>query len=214
MTLVRATAASRAAMTRAFAALTGAPDAFAGLRFAGRTDRWIVTSAAAAAGVALDEALYAAFADAYAQELRAELSGEPSSALPGAASLLAALAPRDDVALGVATGNLRRTAQLKLEHAALDAYLALSRGGYGDDHAERPDVLRAALAACAWPASARVIVVGDSEHDVHAAHAVGALAVGVATGSRSEAELRAAGAVATLPDLADTPTALATLLEA
>ncbi len=203
-------------MTRAFAALTGVPDAFAGLRFAGRTDRWIAQQAASAAGVVLHEALFVAFAAAYADELRATLATQPCSALPGAAALLAALCARDahaDPALGVATGNLRATAALKIAHAGLDAYLPHDRGGYGDDHADRPDVLRAAVAACDWPAHARVIVIGDSEHDITAARAIGATAVGVATGARTQRELRDAGATATLPDLRDTAAALRLLLD-
>ncbi|MBM4415794.1 MAG: HAD family hydrolase [Chloroflexi bacterium] len=213
MTLLRATVASRDAMTRAFAALTGVVGAFADIRFAGRTDRWIAQQAAASAGVALDDALFAAFAAAYADDLRTTLATQPCSALPGAAALLAALSTHDAAPLGVATGNLRATAALKIVHAGLDAYLAPSRGGYGDLHAERPDVLRAAVEACTWPAHARVVVIGDSEHDVTAAHAIGATAVGVATGARSEAELRAAGAAATLPGLRDTAAALRLLLE-
>jgi phosphoglycolate phosphatase-like HAD superfamily hydrolase len=55
----------------------------------------------------------------------------------------------------------------------------------------------------------RPVVVGDTAHDVSAALANGALAVGVATGSASMAELVLAGAHAVLPDLSDVDAAVA-----
>jgi phosphoglycolate phosphatase-like HAD superfamily hydrolase len=59
-----------------------------------------------------------------------------------------------------------------------------------------------------------VAVVGDTPHDVRAALAHGARAVGVATGAHPAEELLAAGAHAVLPDLADTERALAAILPA
>jgi phosphoglycolate phosphatase-like HAD superfamily hydrolase len=58
----------------------------------------------------------------------------------------------------------------------------------------------------AIPASAveRVVVIGDTPHDVACARAIGARVIAVATGNYSEDQLRAAGADVTLPDLADT----------
>ena len=49
----------------------------------------------------------------------------------------------------------------------------------------------------------RTLVVGDTEHDVRAARAVGASAVAVATGWTEVRELRAAGPDLLLADLAD-----------
>ena len=45
------------------------------------------------------------------------------------------------------------------------------------------------------------LVVGDTPHDVEAAHGAGAIAVGVATGHYSVAELRGAGAEHVLSSL-------------
>ena len=79
-------------------------------------------------------------------------------------------------------------------------------GGCGSDSSDRGQLTRVAIARCATihghPVSpARVLVVGDTPRDIEAAHAAGAIGVGVATGKYSVDELRAAGAdhvVATL----------------
>jgi phosphoglycolate phosphatase-like HAD superfamily hydrolase len=73
-------------------------------------------------------------------------------------------------------------------------------------------MLREGAAALGCQPGERLVVIGDSEHDVTGAHAVGAIAVGVATGDWSEAELAAAGADATLADLGELDRALAALL--
>jgi len=56
------------------------------------------------------------------------------------------------------------------------------------------------------------VIVGDTPHDVGAAAASGARAVGVATGRFSATELAVAGADVVLPDLSDTEQVVAALL--
>jgi phosphoglycolate phosphatase len=56
------------------------------------------------------------------------------------------------------------------------------------------------------------VLVGDTPLDIEAALAAGARAVGVASGSFTQADLRAAGAHAVLPGLANLPAALAAIL--
>ena len=53
-------------------------------------------------------------------------------------------------------------------------------------------------------ACARVVVIGDTPHDVACARAGGARSIGVATGGHSRDELVRAGADAALDDLSDT----------
>jgi phosphoglycolate phosphatase-like HAD superfamily hydrolase len=59
--------------------------------------------------------------------------------------------------------------------------------------------------ACGLPAIADrdVLVIGDTPHDVMCAHAAGATAVAVATGSSSVEELRATGAEHVFLDLGE-----------
>ena len=54
----------------------------------------------------------------------------------------------------------------------------------------------------------RIVVIGDTPHDVTAAHANGAFALAVATGRNGLDELAACGADVALPDLSDTAAAL------
>jgi phosphoglycolate phosphatase-like HAD superfamily hydrolase len=56
------------------------------------------------------------------------------------------------------------------------------------------------------------VVIGDTPHDVDAALHHGAVAIGVATGRSSAAELREAGAHVVLTDLSDTAAVLAAVL--
>jgi phosphoglycolate phosphatase-like HAD superfamily hydrolase len=52
------------------------------------------------------------------------------------------------------------------------------------------------------PHGAEVVIIGDTPADVTCGQALGARAIGVATGSYSASELAAAGAYAVFPDLA------------
>ena len=209
MTLMRSGGAGLIAMNRAFKELTGVPTGFAGIDFGGRTDRWILAEAARRAGLDVGP-LWEPYRARYPGYLREELARATPYALPGVETLLADLAARPQVTLAVATGNQRAAAYCKLASVGLDGYFAF--GGFGDDHVERPFVLQEALTSTGWHAGERLIVIGDTEHDVAAAHAVGAFALAVATGSRDGESLAAAGADAVLPDLADLATVLPLLL--
>ena len=99
--------------------------------------------------------------------------------------------------LGVTTGGVEAAAHIKLARASLDHYFSF--GGFGSDSSDRIELTRRALerasALVGRPLDPRqVLVVGDTPHDIEAAHGVGAMAVGVATGHFSEEALRAAGA--------------------
>jgi phosphoglycolate phosphatase-like HAD superfamily hydrolase len=120
----------------------------------------------------------------------------------------------------VVTGNIRLLAEVKLAALGLRNGLDLCIGAYGDDHEDRTELVqvarrRAAAVHGRTPAAfadTSTVVIGDTPLDVTAALAAGARAVGVATGSHSAADLRAAGAHAVLPDLTDTDVVLKALL--
>jgi phosphoglycolate phosphatase-like HAD superfamily hydrolase len=113
------------------------------------------------------------------------------------------------VTVGLATGNVREAARIKLERAGLWPRFAV--GGFGCDHRERARlVARAIERACvhrgvdALPPE-QVVVVGDTPFDVQAARACGARAVAVATGTASREELRACSPDVLLDTLAGLP---------
>jgi phosphoglycolate phosphatase-like HAD superfamily hydrolase len=128
--------------------------------------------------------------------------------------------PSRRVRQSVLTGNVRLLAEVKLAALGLRDRLDLCIGAYGDDHEDRAQLVevarrRAAAVHGRYPsafAGTLTVVIGDTPLDVSAALSAGARAVGVATGPYSAADLRAAGAHAVLPSLADTALVLKTLL--
>lgn len=136
----------------------------------------------------------------YADEYDA--TTEPLGALvPGAHELLHLLAQQGlDVAL--TTGNAHRIARRKLTAMGIDHHFEFSPHlGFGDLHADRTAMVKAALGSGTDPA--RAVVVGDTPYDMTAAAAVGSIGVGVLTGSADEATLISAGAVHVIASVAD-----------
>ena len=209
-TLVLTGRAGVRAMNRACQEVIGHGNALDGVAVAGRTDWIILHDALRAIGHEMDEDLFARLRDTYVTLLREEilLPGQGVKAvLPGVAGLLDALRARPDVFLALLTGNFEEGARIKLEHFDLWRYFKC--GAFGDDAADRNALVPFALdraRACGLDAIAPedVFVVGDTPHDVACARAVGAVPVGVATGSFSVADLRGSGADIVFPDLGDT----------
>jgi len=190
--------------------LTGFPPFF------GRTERAITAEILTTHGVEPDEELikkmWAALVTASEQAMPA--LAERGLALPGAAEVLAALATRAGVVQSLVTGNLREIAWHKLAAFDLHAHLDFDLGGYGSLSAYRPDLVQYAIEV----AQARhgkpdsVVVIGDTPHDIDAALAHDAIAIGVTTGRFDETTLRDAGAHFVLPGLSDTSAVLAAVL--
>ncbi|MBV2362650.1 HAD family hydrolase [Streptomonospora nanhaiensis] len=150
-------------------------------------------------------------------EARAAEFAERGQVLPGAREALERCAANPDIISSLLTGNTRRNAERKLAAFGLDHLVEIPIGGYGDDHRERPELVRVArervqeATGIAFTADTTVLV-GDSPNDVMAALHGGARIVAVATGIVSADELRAAGADTVLDDLSDTDAVLELLL--
>lgn len=181
--------------------------------FRGRTDRWMAAELARLTGRSAGE-MFERFAAAYTPALEAALAGQSPTTNPGVTDLLDALTTRADVTIGVATGNLRRNAPIKLASGGLAGYFQPLRGGFGDEYEDRADLVRAGASECGAQPGDRVVVVGDTEHDVRAGRAIGAIAVGVATGHVTVDALASAGATVALPDFRDRQRTLRALLGA
>ena len=221
-TLVLTGGAGIRAMNRACEELVGHPHALDGIPVAGRTDRIILTDVVAREGHALDDGLLDRLREGYISNLREEIErpgrtqsfeslgarGGMKAVMPGIRELLEVLARRDDVLLGLLTGNFEAGARIKLEHFDLWHYFRC--GAYGDDAADRnelvPFALERARRCCGLPdiAPDHILVVGDTPHDVACAQAVGATPVGVATGGFSVEQLRDCGAEIVFQDLSRT----------
>jgi phosphoglycolate phosphatase-like HAD superfamily hydrolase len=209
-TLVLTGRAGLRAMNRACQEILGHAEALDGIPVAGRTDWIILHDALRQIGREMDDALFVLLRDRYIERLREEieLPGEGVKGLmPGIRDLLDALHARDDVYLGLLTGNFGRGARIKLEHFDLWRYFRC--GAFGDDAADRNALVPFALERarrCGIPPlpNTDVFVVGDTPHDVACARAAGAVAVGVATGSTTVEQLRDSGADVVFRDLSNT----------
>jgi phosphoglycolate phosphatase-like HAD superfamily hydrolase len=99
--------------------------------------------------------------------------------------------------LGITTGAVEAAAHIKLARANLNRFFSF--GGYGSDSADRGELTRKAIdrgseILGSTLEAQRVLVVGDTPNDIAAAHAAGAIGVGVASGHSSKEELSNAGA--------------------
>lgn len=177
----------------------------------GRTELDIIEETLALHGIEATEAnttrLARALADAY-DEGRHEMAAQ-GRVLPGAREALAALAADAAVQQGVLTGNLREVARIKLEAFGLAQFLDLDASAYGDDHRVRAELVhlaqhRAAERSGGDFGAGNTVLIGDTPRDVEAALVAGVRIVAVASGRSSVDELREAGAVEVMTDLAST----------
>jgi phosphoglycolate phosphatase-like HAD superfamily hydrolase len=181
-------------------------------RFDGKTDPQIVRELMRHAGVSdadIDARLDVVL-DRYLDLLRDELASVDHGRhiFPGVRELLDALEAREDVVLGLLTGNIHHGARAKLAAVGIDPERFVV-GAFGSDHHDRPELpeiaRRRAERALGHPvAGHELVVIGDTPADVACGRSIGARAIGVATGHYSVDELRACGAAAVFPDLSDT----------
>jgi phosphoglycolate phosphatase-like HAD superfamily hydrolase len=132
--------------------------------------------------------------ESYLQRLPEALGRRKGRILPGMEELLRALRQRDDVLIGLLTGNIRRGAAVKLGHYGIYDYFPF--GGFGDGLLDRNEVAcaawEAALSHCGSSLDpARTWVIGDTPLDISCARAIGAHVAAVATGSHPIDELAA-----------------------
>ena len=211
-TLLLSSGAGRRAMERAGQRVFGAEFTLAGISIAGGLDPLIVEQALVGMGSMLNEQGHAEFRVTYTEELTVELQTAHTYALPGVAALLGQLARRPDVLVGLLTGNYRETGRLKLVRAGIDPD-AFSPAIWGDQAATRPGLVKLALDGPSSLDPRRVIVIGDTPHDVNCAKVNDCRSVAVGTGSFSLQELSDAGADLTLADLS-APEPLLRLIDA
>lgn len=210
-TLLLSDGAGRRAIHRALREVfgtTGPADYF----FDGKTDPQIVRELMRLAGHA-DERIDAdmtrlltRYVDCLHEELVAP--GHRAYTLPGVPQLLDALEANRSVILGLLTGNVEVGARAKLEAAGLDP-LRFRVGAFGSDHEQRPE-----LPAIARERTRRqlgldltgdaIVVIGDTPADLTCGKALGASAIGVATGRHSVDDLQRHDPLAVFADLSDT----------
>ncbi|MFN0051877.1 MAG: HAD family hydrolase [Planctomycetales bacterium] len=172
----------------------------------GRTDRGITRDLFQHHGIDDRPEHWERFRAEYLRHLPVCLTARPGAVLPGIMPLLQQLQARQDIMLGLLTGNTQAGAAIKLRHYGLDRFFEF--GGFGDEHHDRNDVAREALQIVqqrlGGPADLdRVWVIGDTPGDVRCGRAIGARVLAVATGDSSADELVASSPDHLAQDLAD-----------
>jgi phosphoglycolate phosphatase len=193
-TLLSSGGAGQAGMEFALESQFGITQPTEGISVAGRTDFAITSDLLEYHGIEASAENRLLLRDAYLAQLPAELSKRAGLVLPGVVELLERLSERNDVKLGLLTGNFAAGAACKLEHYQLDQYFQF--GGYGDDERHRDDVARVAFAEAQRVLRREidpndVWVIGDTPADVQCGRAIQANVVAVATGLFSYADLEA-----------------------
>lgn len=218
-TLLRSDGAGRRAMERALIEVfgtAGSPD----YRYDGKTDQQIVRELMRAHGHAdehIDARIGTVF-DLYLGQLERELQdrSRPPVACTGVVEVLEALEDRDDVTLGLLTGNVKRGAALKLAAVGIDIG-RFRVNAFGSDEEHRPLLpavaqRRARELLGLEVRGDRMVIVGDTPADIECGRAVGARAVAVATGHYSVADLAEHAPAALFADLTDTAAVLHAIL--
>ena len=189
-------------------------------RFDGKTDPQIVRDLMRFVGHGdnhIDARMQAVF-DRYIERLQMELSAPDYQprVMPGVFELLDALESRGDVVLGLLTGNLAAGARAKLESVGIDP-ARFPVGAFGSDHEQRPSLPEVARKRFREYLGVDVegsdcVIIGDTPADVTCGRAIGARAIGVATGRYRAEELMTHGAAAVFQDLSDTGAVVAEVM--
>ena len=194
-----------------------------GLNFGGQLDPLIMGAMLRRAGLEPNAERLDAIASRYIEILSGRLKPGGARTLPGVTDLLDALdrALSPAPTLGLLTGNLEPSGTLKLIAAGLDPDRFDVRVWGSDsphqpparDHLPPVGMARYAEARGQAIEPERVVVIGDTEHDIRCARVNGCRSLGVATGHTSLDTLREAGADLAVPDLSATEEILAWLLD-
>lgn len=217
-TLINSSRIGRAALGRALLDVFETMGALETYEFAGKTDRRIVYDLMTTEGwnhEAIEERL-PELDKRMAAAGRNLFTTETIWPCPGVPSLLDALKLRDDVTLGLLTGNIRHTAPLKLRAAGIEPALFVD-GAYGSDSLNRDELFDIALDRVRQTTGIEftgkdVIIIGDTPADIRCARQGGGRAVAVATGPFTADLLRDYQPDYLFVDLVDTEEVVSLLL--
>ena len=218
-TILRSNGAGRRAMIAALRevfGVTGPEDH----RYDGKTDPQIVREVMRIEGhedAHIDERMDALMT-LYLARLERELEDAGTKVYPGIPALLDALERRDDVILGLLTGNLREGANAKLRAAGIDP-MRFRVGAFGSDHEHRPELpalaqRRARETLGITLEGSHIVVIGDTPADIECGRSLGVRAIGVATGSFTVDELMRHAPHAVFETLADTNRVVSAIVDA
>jgi phosphoglycolate phosphatase len=217
-TLIRGNQAGRLAMGAALEHVFGTRGSLDTYPMSGKTDLGIVNDLLNEAGLDQEEiegkiAFFYTMMAKFAHDI---YPVRAISACPGVHSLLVKLRDRDDILLGLLTGNAQTTAPLKLAAAGIDPDQFVV-AAFGSDNCERNNLPAIALQRAKAVTGKEftgenLVIIGDTPADIVCARAGGAKAVAVASGWHTEDTLLKYQPDYLLTDLRDTEAVLKVLL--
>jgi phosphoglycolate phosphatase len=192
-TLIRSGGAGKMAMENGLRSAFGIPEILGHVPYSGRTDPGISRDLLRVHDIEPSLENVQRLKSAYLSHLPDALRNHEGTVLPAVEEILRKHS-REDIAMGLLTGNILAGAEIKLRHFGLWDYFGF--GGFGDGLTDRDDVARRAHEAGEKHLSRRIDpqtiwVIGDTPLDVKCARAIGAKAVAVGTGWHSLEELAA-----------------------
>jgi phosphoglycolate phosphatase len=220
-TLLNSQGMGRASMQRALTEVFGSPGDPA-YRYDGKTDKQIVRDTMRLEGHSDDhiDSRMDRLIDLYLEGLRTGAKSGKFKVQPleGVVELLDALEARNDVVLGLLTGNIESGARIKLTAAGIDPD-RFRINAFGSDHEHRPELpaiaqRRASETLGLAIGGERLVVIGDTPADIECGRSLGARSIGVASGHYTVEQLEACNPYAAIPSLVDTEDVLETILNA
>lgn len=212
-TLIHTGGAGMRAIERAFSVIYDLEDAVEGIKADGKTDPLILREM-------FRNTLNRDYIDGeagriyrrYLTYLEEEMKKRnPITVLDGVLQMLEAISLRDDLKLGIATGNIEEGAWIKLRYSGLDSYFRC--GAFGSDSEDRGEIIRIAIERAGrilnnGSGFDDVFVIGDTPFDIIHGKAAGATVLGVATGSYSLKDLEICNPDYLFADFGDVESAL------
>lgn len=218
-TLIRGNKAGRMAMAAALEEMFDSAGPLDSYNMGGKTDARIITDLLEAIGINGEE-IDAKLPEAYtlmAEKAKDIYPGRGITSCPGVEAMLSKLRDREDVVLGLLTGNARPTAFLKLHEAGIDPTQFVV-GAYGSENLDRNQLPELALERAneltgLCLTGDNTAIIGDTPADILCARAGMATAVAVASGWHSFEELSRYNPDIIFEDFGDTQSVLQVLLD-
>ncbi|MGZ3330463.1 MAG: HAD family hydrolase [Gemmatimonadaceae bacterium] len=220
-TLLSSEGIGRTAMRRALGSIFGSPGNPA-YRYDGKTDRQIVRDVMRLEGHSDEyiDSQMEKLIGTYLEGLRENAKSGKFNVRPleGVPELLDALEPRNDVVLGLLTGNVEPGARTKLIAAGINPD-RFRVNAFGSDHEDRPELPAIAQRRASEKLGldivrGRMVVIGDTPADIACGRSLGAKAIGVASGHYTVEQLQEHDPYAVFPSLANTQQLLESIVNA
>jgi phosphoglycolate phosphatase-like HAD superfamily hydrolase len=206
-TLLMGKGIGREATRRAMLEVFGSAGTLDTHQFGGKTDWFTLIEVLAAEGISssIIGQQMPHYERVLARHMAALIPDYDIYALPGALEAVTHLRGRNDVLLGIVTGNVSTTIPVKLRAAGFDPdwFPIIACGSEAPDRNDLPPLaLERAARLCRQHIHPHdVTIIGDTDMDVACARAVGARVIAVATGFCPRAVLAAARPDALLDNL-------------